>query len=370
MTTPADPRLSQPPAPDELEVTLFGPGVGECVVVHLGDGAWAVVDSCLWDGEPAALRYLRAMDIHVDQVRCVVVTHWHDDHHRGVSRILEACPEARFHCSIALRAKEAFTLFATPRGMYDPESGIEELHRVLALLAGRSDGKPSRVGPRWLKEGERFLCQGPEGGLQTELWALSPSSAACTEGLHALAKMIPAYRDTKLRAVASDANHVSVAIQVKRGTTGVLLGSDLEEHGSGLTGWSGAIANHENVGGRSLIFKVPHHGSANGHHEGQYEVLLEPGPIGLLTPYRRSKLPRESDVARLAARCQSVHLTAPVAGRKLPNRPGTVERILRSTARDHRSEYATMGIVRVRIGPSGQPSIEEFGAASQAAKDT
>ena len=39
--------LAAPPRTDELEVSLFGPGVGECVIVHLGAGEWMVVDSCL-----------------------------------------------------------------------------------------------------------------------------------------------------------------------------------------------------------------------------------------------------------------------------------------------------------------------------------
>ena len=36
--------VTRPPAPDELEVSLFGRGVGECAVVHLGSGEWLVVD--------------------------------------------------------------------------------------------------------------------------------------------------------------------------------------------------------------------------------------------------------------------------------------------------------------------------------------
>jgi len=35
------------PAADEIEVTLFGPGYGEAIAVHLGEGAWLLVDSCI-----------------------------------------------------------------------------------------------------------------------------------------------------------------------------------------------------------------------------------------------------------------------------------------------------------------------------------
>src|SRR5438067_455186 len=38
---------TEPPDSSELELSVFGPGRGECLVVHLGAGEWMVVDSCL-----------------------------------------------------------------------------------------------------------------------------------------------------------------------------------------------------------------------------------------------------------------------------------------------------------------------------------
>lgn len=35
------------PATDEIELTLFGPGYGEAIAVHLGEGAWLLVDPCV-----------------------------------------------------------------------------------------------------------------------------------------------------------------------------------------------------------------------------------------------------------------------------------------------------------------------------------
>src|SRR5260370_27238866 len=69
--------------PAELEVSLFGPGVGECVVVHLGLGEWLVVDSCVdpVSRKPVALNYLSELHVDVGKaVKQVVAKHWHDDH--------------------------------------------------------------------------------------------------------------------------------------------------------------------------------------------------------------------------------------------------------------------------------------------------
>lgn len=47
------------PAADQIEITVFGPGYGESVVVHVGNGRWLVFDSCQQEttGRPVALHY-------------------------------------------------------------------------------------------------------------------------------------------------------------------------------------------------------------------------------------------------------------------------------------------------------------------------
>ena len=73
-------RRARPPQADELELSLFGSGCGECVVVHLGANEWMIVDSCIHEnGEPVSIAYLKEMGIDVGrQVPIVVASHWHD----------------------------------------------------------------------------------------------------------------------------------------------------------------------------------------------------------------------------------------------------------------------------------------------------
>ena len=76
-----------PPNADQVEVTLLGPGYGECAVIHLGNGHWALIDSCLDSdtGRPAALSYLEGMGVDpATAVRLVLATHCHDDHVGGM----------------------------------------------------------------------------------------------------------------------------------------------------------------------------------------------------------------------------------------------------------------------------------------------
>lgn len=47
-----------PAREDEFELTLIGPGYGDSVVMRIGGGRWALVDSCGRANAPAALDYL------------------------------------------------------------------------------------------------------------------------------------------------------------------------------------------------------------------------------------------------------------------------------------------------------------------------
>ena len=57
------------PEPNQLELSLFGPGRGECAVIHLGWGDWACIDSCIDRAtkRPAALSYLERIGVDPSQ---------------------------------------------------------------------------------------------------------------------------------------------------------------------------------------------------------------------------------------------------------------------------------------------------------------
>ncbi len=83
-----------PPNSDQIELTLFGPGFGECVAIHLGDNRWIVVDSCSdkTTGNPAVLDYFNTIGLSPQEVvKLIVISHWHDDHVRGLSKLVSSC---------------------------------------------------------------------------------------------------------------------------------------------------------------------------------------------------------------------------------------------------------------------------------------
>ena len=75
--TAESPDFNLPPADDEFELSVFGPGMGECLVIHLGQGDWLVIDSCRYPGakSPVAIAYLEALGIEPSDAITVSYTH-------------------------------------------------------------------------------------------------------------------------------------------------------------------------------------------------------------------------------------------------------------------------------------------------------
>ena len=100
---------TSPPARDEIGISLFGPGFGECIVMHLGAGDWIIVDSCreLDSKRPVALEYLAKHGVDIGKSVCrVVATHWHDDHIDGIAEVYRTAESAAFACTTAFQQTE------------------------------------------------------------------------------------------------------------------------------------------------------------------------------------------------------------------------------------------------------------------------
>lgn len=369
--------LRQLPAPDQIEVSLFGPGVGECVVVHLGEGDWVVVDSCIdtRSRNPIALEYLDGLGVDISKaVKLLVVTHWHDDHIRGSSRILKATGLGRLACSAALRSNEFLQLVAMGERAMMESPGVAEFAEILETLRERAPAgaKPEAVGPVWTMANHTLLrLEGAGRKWPAEVQALSPSPGSINLALAEIARLLPRHGQPKRRAVAQSPNQVSVVLWAEVGDVRVLLGSDLVTGADPTTGWRAIIASPVRPAERAQTFKVPHHGSPNADDPAVWVQILSPTPYALLTPFSSGSnpLPSPNDLARLRGRTRHVYCTARPDGWAPRNRGGAVERTLREVARKRRAIIGPMGHIRVRsrIGSAANISVELFGGAFRAA---
>ena len=136
----------QPPKPDEIEVSLFGPGYGESILLHVGGNNWIIVDSCVdqISKAPLPLEYLRQINVDpAKNVKLLIATHWHDDHIRGLSNILRECTSSQFVCSNAMGSTEFATLVSAYRSRSMMVStGVKEFHEILNILQERGKKAP------------------------------------------------------------------------------------------------------------------------------------------------------------------------------------------------------------------------------------
>jgi hypothetical protein len=296
--------LVDPPAHDEIEVTVFGRGVGECVVVHVGNNKWVIIDSYICEHKlqdprsrrmrraPIAHWYLDRMNIQPERIGQIVVTHFHRDHYNGVDLLHDHYLKAQLLVTAALDPEVFRQVYAdrvTP-GLCGklPETMAQAKRRV-------SDGGAS--GLRTLGVGSYMQID------KTRLTALSPMDPAVNASADAIAlRMTTGRRD--VRKFLRDLNWCSVAMHLHSDAGYALLGADLV-NAPPQYGWQAVLAepNHQSLDAASMV-KVPHHGSPNADHIPMWQRLVEDRPQMAVAPYTSSRPTRPSleDCRRLCDR--------------------------------------------------------------------
>ena len=301
------------PADDEVEITLIGgtAGYGESVLVHIGAGKWVVIDSCVnaVTGECSPLAYLK--DLYGEEIGehigYVVCSHWHDDHIKGLSEIVENCTSrTKFAVSCSDdRQKWVYEMLSD----YNYEGRSTKLKELTNTY---KEANKKGIEILKLKQNERvFNENGVEG------FALSPSQSVINELDKEVADAMRRYHKVlnqllKLKtintATIDDAmtlqdetfkafeniveedveedilveeatnllkykdikkvnpNDRCVAMLISFNQHHVILGADLENK-DGMSGWI-AVADCVSMKGvKSSLFKIPHHGSETGYNE-------------------------------------------------------------------------------------------------------
>jgi beta-lactamase superfamily II metal-dependent hydrolase len=306
--------LAVPPLAEEVEISLFGPGFGECVVAHIGESQWIVVDSCIHSASrsPVALEYFRELGVNPrTDVKAIIATHWHDDHMAGLAELFATCPEARFVCSVALNCSEWATLVEIYRGYIQTGgSGVDELRKVMSELSRRSAA--GKIAAPDFAIANRTLLERPTK-VHAKLVALAPSDAAVAlMQTRIQQQLLPQPNSRRLRVPELGENDSSVVLSLSVSNASVLLGADLEDSRRPGLGWQVILDEYRADGLRFEGFKIPHHGSANGFHQDQWPKLMKNDAWATLTPYNRgTKLPTTADCQRILALSPDAYITAP-----------------------------------------------------------
>lgn len=284
--------MTEGPAPEEFEITVFGRGVGESIVVHLGDDSWLIVDSFNGPGGvPVAADYLEGLGVTEDRVKAIVISHFDIDHYRGVDKLVDQYSDAHLHVTAAIDRRWFERLLDV-----DPDDEtLGDLAAAIATARHRAPpGSDSRL--RQVSPGMTIM-----DGHHSKVVAIAPTHHAVNDVDAEIAAALGAFEDgttPEVRRALSRDNHSSIVLDIQAFGHHVLLGADLETTPERF-GWRTVRdRTQETERPASELVKVPHHGSSSSHDENLEELCID-SPVLLVAPNSNHQLPREEDVQRL-----------------------------------------------------------------------
>jgi beta-lactamase superfamily II metal-dependent hydrolase len=342
-----------PPKPDEIEVTLFGRGVGESVLLHFGNGEWMIVDSHIHPDkkEPVALSYLKSLGIDVaKQVKLIVITHWDKDHILGMAEIVAQCKQAEVCLPAAFKEKD----FVEFLGVYldeDEEAGANghdfstnEIFKVLQLSINSAK----------LMGQDRDLYASPSIK-NCAVHSLSPVDAEIKDFLAFLGSKIPSEGDTPRRVSDRERNHLSSVLLITIESTTILLGADMMNSNNQERGWSAIINKSvilQKMGNRPSVYKIAHHGAESGDHKEVWDKLLCKNPISVVAPYiaQKEPLPTRKDIMRIERQTNNAYLTStPYEPSKIEGRHPTAQKFVRDRIPGRNLRCLERGLGHIRL---------------------
>ena len=306
-----------------------------------------------------ALSYLAALGLDpASVVSLIIATHWHDDHIRGISDLVEACESAMFCCSDVLNDREFLALAGTTEAGSGTRmsSGVREYVNTRSLLSDRASTPRYASADRLVLSDDDF-----------KVWSLSPADSVFDQFMQRMARMVSGSDGHKGRLTALEPNDTSVVLLIEVADTTVLLGGDLEQQG-----WLAILDGDRQVDTRASAFKVPHHGSEDAFEERVWTEMLSDEPVAILTPWWRGGhfLPTQAGVDRMLRFTNELYVTAE-PGRPPPrstrSRNRVVDRALRVDGITVRSVEFASGLVRLRKNKNSSERwrVERFGKARQ-----
>ena len=349
------------PLKHEFELTLFGNGYGECILLHVLDNKWIIIDSCInpLTNKIAPIEYLEAIGVDPStQVEMLVVSHWHEDHIKRFSEIYQLCINAELVLSQAMNQKEFFRFVnvVNKRKIYSHAGkSTDEIKQILDTMIERKKSS-GEFKCKWASA-DRILYSNKieKNGSNVKVVALSPLDHSITTASIEMARLIPE-ANTKITVKSKiNPNFFAVVLWISIGNIQILLGSDLEERAHPEGAWS-VIANHGNrPGAMADVFKVPHHGSQNAYCNHVYDKMLTDRHISILTPFTHGKvaLPNNTDITRLKEqKCSNIYMACKVSSKNFKH-DSVVEKIFKESTIS-RKTLDSFGCITLRKNVLGE----------------
>ena len=332
------------PTHDQFELSLFGPGVGECAVFQIPGGKWIIIDSFInyKTKIPVAIEYLNSISVDIAKdVVGIVISHWHSDHIKGMSQIIELATSAEIWVSQALTSKELIRIaqaYGSDIPRFDSDkSNMKEFYKVLVNL------KNSNRKPKFAKHGHTLYRNNV-----VTIEALSPSDASYLQSIQSYTELFNKSTTGYLKRLPKmHTNDTSVAVTIALPNIRFLLSSDIETTNKNDTGWDNVFSSTVTPLNNVKINKVAHHGSSTGEHPKVWTDILQQSPISILTQFRNSKIPQQSDINRIIQNSNKTFMTSCITS-KPPKRENDVKKMYNSIVTNPIVYKKEVGHIQIR----------------------
>lgn len=349
--------LNSKPCKNEIEISIFGKGYGECIIIGCGNGDYIVVDSFINPDtkNPIAIDYLYGIGVPFTSIKKIVLTHWHKDHIEGIANLLQRTTNETKLVINPILTKNDFMTMLTYEIQNEKES-VKEINRILKIISQRKQKSIFLA-----SNDKRIHSSKPQNEL--EVFCLSPQDEDVVQYLKHLRDNYKIDSDVPYDFI--DDNSLSIVLLVKFNGDGALLGSDLEKKKDENIGWNAIVNNYTHDDIKSSFFKIPHHGSKNGHCDLVWDKLIKKNPISVMTVFNRGhKLPTSEDEKRILNLSGSMYIIG-----EQTQKEKNLEHKLRKTNPNIKISHISnkIGLVRCRkkIDNITPWKIEMFGAVEK-----
>lgn len=348
------------PSCNTLEISLLGTGggYGESLVIHLPDDNWIIVDSCVDPNtkEILPIEYLKKLGVDYSKIKLIVATHWHDDHIRGISDILELATDAKFSVAGCTDLDKFLILIGVDSSKDKFTSSTQEFYKCIEIIKNRNSTIYQSIADRTLYSDKDI-----------SVLSLSPSDYSNQLFNQELVYLIDNYTVAHRKIVSKSPNSRSIVLLIKAGNHRAILGADLEVEADNRLGWL-AILDSTVIDRAVKMFKIPHHGSENGYDEAVWDKLIEKEPVLGLTPWNRNrKLPSIEMLKVFCDKSPNVFMTSRIVSDSPKKRNKIAENIIRQLQLDKKLTELKFNFGHVKFTIDKDSSedwkVECFGAA-------
>lgn len=295
-----------------LEVHILGGNKGESIILKLPDDRWGVVDcyseSVTDPGTNPTVRFLRERG--VTKLFFVCLTHPHDDHFLGMSKLIEEFQPQEFWRFGCLSHEHVRKLLKYHE-FKAKKSGDEELTRsaqeLVDVFGKAYHGAVSRrMGVCRANSQTNPYPKRSDPPASYKIECLSPTGRQVERYEGAVWNCIGPDGKIAKNLTNSEHNDISLVLKITYGDTRIILGGDLEREG-----WEDVVEETGESNLSACAVKVSHHGSENGYCDRLWEHFSREGkPIAVVTPQWRYSLPKPDALSHIFQHVREIYSTS------------------------------------------------------------